>query len=207
MKKPFPEHLEDYDHAQVNARVELWRTNTLVSSWPVDALETFLDSCRPLAQAIVNVLHESGIMKQHQELPRFRLSSETRAEYRWNGLPDAAIEILFGVPAPDHHRRPREGRMYHPLPLARGTWVPRRSALRNTDSFQRPVGLCQALRSSTKLCQALSSSAQTVKPGTRLHAGPAGPSSPATSLPHRHNARQPPDTTNMSRYSTLSQHH
>ena len=45
MKKPFPEHLEDYDHAQVNARVELWRTNTLVSSWPVDALETFLDSC------------------------------------------------------------------------------------------------------------------------------------------------------------------
>lgn len=124
-------------------------------------------------------------MKQHQELPRFRLSSETRAEYRWNGLPDAAIEILFGVPAPDHHRRPREGRMYHPLPLARGTWVPRRSALRNTDSFQRlgmklhglrvtsrgrfcrssaerslldlsdSVKLCEALPSSVKLCQAL----------------------------------------------------
>lgn len=41
---PYPCHLSDYNADNVNMRIELWRTNKLVASWPVAVIESMLNT-------------------------------------------------------------------------------------------------------------------------------------------------------------------
>lgn len=92
--RPFPSDLTHYEEDKVNARLENWIWNRLISSFPCPVILAMLRSAHAVVEPVIRNL---GIA---HTTPRFEASDALALELKYNGLADFELEHFFGIPAP-----------------------------------------------------------------------------------------------------------
>lgn len=91
--RPYPTDLSQYDGARVNARLELWVWNRLISSFPAPVVIEIIRSARTFVGPLLQNL---GLAVSTTE---FTFGDSLWSELEHNGLADFEIERFYDVPA------------------------------------------------------------------------------------------------------------